>query len=85
MDGGSGWVVEAPNGKHWHVYPGGKVRAHKAIVIYEGESTWVETDGFTFDTSPLPDISPEAVMIVATVAGVIVFLATGNPSALPTQ
>ena len=85
MHGGPGWVVEAPNGKHWHVYPGGKVRAHKAIVIYEGESTWVETDGFTFDTSPLPDISPEAVMIVATVAGVIVFLATGNPSAVPAQ
>ena len=28
MDGGEGWVVQYPNGEHWHAYPGGHVRKH---------------------------------------------------------
>ncbi len=29
MDGGEGWRVHSPNGEHRHVYPNGKVRAHR--------------------------------------------------------
>ena len=82
MHGGSGWVIEAPNGNHSHVYSGGKARTHNAIVIYEGESVLVETSGFAFNTPSLPEISPEVVAIAATVFSIILLIATGNPSAV---
>lgn len=28
MHGGPGWVVQEPDGDHWHAYPGGGVRKH---------------------------------------------------------
>lgn len=29
MDGGAGWTVQYPDGRHHHVYPDGKSRYHK--------------------------------------------------------
>ena len=36
MDGGPGWVVHYPGGRHEHHYPNGKVRTHKSVTTENG-------------------------------------------------
>ena len=42
MDGGPGWVVQYPGGRHEHRYPNGKVRTHKTS---DSTTAWYEYVG----------------------------------------